>query len=126
MNGQGSLEFGLPPASPRSFDGEESRALRDVALERVERASRAWQEKAIAAIRNVARRRKTFLVDDVWLEDLEQPREGRAMGAAIRRALSEGIIERTEEFRPSARRTSHSTPRRVWRSLIFEEKEADR
>ena len=94
---------------------------RDEALERVEsNASVEFLATAYGAVKRAAMIHETFIVDDVWqqLPDFAKTHEKRAMGAVVRRAVKEKIIEPTEEYRASQQPQCHGNPRRVWRSLI--------
>ncbi len=59
-----------------------------------------------------------FTSEDLWdiLEEhgVPPPREGRAMGAVLRRLSTRGLIRPTQVFVPSTRKTTHRTPIRVW------------
>lgn len=103
-----------------ALDGEQ--AARDGALDQVaEHANDDWVEYARYVIRHVARTRRTFIIDAIWEAGLPKPPEARAIGSIIRDLGREGVIEATQDFIPSAQRGNHCVPRRVWRSLIFEE-----
>lgn len=97
-------------------------AAREARDEGIARASAKmdpeWSEAAMDAIRSLAVRVPTFIVDDVWLTGLAKPTEARALGAVMLRAAREGIIRRTKEYRPSAQVGNHANPRVVWASLI--------
>jgi hypothetical protein len=78
----------------------------------------AWMSSALAAIRQLAQQQATLTSDDVWAAITMPPRQSRMIGNALARAQRAGVIEKTEEHRPSARRENHSRPVRVWRSRL--------
>lgn len=130
VNGTPSSAETSPPrsgsAAPESatqesiFDAGAATLQREAAIDRVEaNADSEWADRALDAVRAVARRKATFIVDEVWQELGEEPKEPRAMGAVIRRAASEGVIVATPKYEPSERVTAHRNPRRVWQSLIL-------
>lgn len=103
-----------------TLDAARAKAERDAAIEQVaSRAELRWLEAAQEAIRDVAATASTFTVDDVQAllaeRGVVQPEEGRAMGAAIRWAVRNGLIEATGEYRASAQPQCHANPRPVWR-----------
>ncbi len=105
------------------IDRREARNRTDVAVSRVRQgASSAFLLAASEAIVKVARVQATFICDDVW-QALSgsgvQTQDNRALGAAMRAAVRDGVIEPTAEFRPSAQVQCHSNPRRVWRSRVY-------
>jgi hypothetical protein len=88
-------------------------AARDRALTRVEEgAGAAWMAEAREAILTVSNRLATFTSQAVWRQMREKPREPRALGAAMRKAVTEGLIVATGTFRPEG---SHKRPLAVWR-----------
>lgn len=97
------------------FDPEGAQRAKDEAIDRVEQnADQRWLHNARIAILNLARSGGTFTTDDLWAT-LRQPHEPRAMGAAIRAAVRDGIIHPTGDYRPSRRVACHGRPLRVWR-----------
>jgi hypothetical protein len=78
----------------------------------------AWMSCALAAIRQLAQQQATLTSDDVWGAIPMPPRQSRMIGNALARAQRAGVIEKTEEHRPSVRRENHSRPVRVWRSRL--------
>lgn len=103
-------------------------AERDAAIAQVEaNANDQWKEAAFAAVQRVCRKKQTFFTDDVWKEfhasdGIEKSEFGthdrRAMGAVIKRAEREGLCENTGQFRPSSRKSTHRSPRSLWRSKV--------
>lgn len=69
------------------------------------------------AIEALAKSVPAFTGDDVWAwlgDNGEQIREPRALGAAMRSALSRGLIAPTDRFVASTRPARHAGPVRVW------------
>jgi len=102
---------------------EEGARQRDHAIALVEQhASEDWMNSAARAIKVIAKGRDKFTTDAVWaLLDAWgtlPPHEGRAMGAAMRAAVRDGICWATEEHRLSARPACHRRPVRVWQSRL--------
>lgn len=107
----------LRAAEPLSLAA--GRALRDVAVARVERnADDDWKAEARRTIEQLARERSEFTSDAVWELGLSKPREARALGAIMRWAQNERLIEATERVDPTAQPNCHARPIRVWRSLL--------
>lgn len=103
------------------FDAKKATKNRDEAIALVENAANErWKAAAIEAVTYVALLNEEFIVDAVWqrLGTLPEPAEPRAMGAVMRRAVRDNLIEGTDRYRPSSRTTAHRNPRRIWRSLI--------
>jgi len=108
-----------------SFDAYASALARDEGMARVAAGAPAeWAEAALEAVRATAQEMPVFVVDDVWGRmdvDPADVRDLRVMGAVMRRAVSAGYAAPTGQFGLSARVSSHRGPRRVWRSLLYEE-----
>ena len=109
------------------FDYGEAFRRRDDGIERAEGGVLPiWKQNAISALQVTARRRREFIVDDVWeVGGLPETRENRALGAVMQRGVREGWIENTGRRIPSARKTCHGNYRTVWRSLVYGEPEMD-
>lgn len=92
---------------------------KDEAIDRVERnTSEEWKKTALRAVKWRAKKGMPFTTDDVWA-DLEgaaviPPREPRAMGAIMRKAVSDGCIVATEKTIKSKKASNHKRPVRVW------------
>jgi hypothetical protein len=71
------------------------------------------------ALRFIAERNQFFTTEDVKQVCEVTPREGRAWGGVMQRALRDGIAEATDQHRRSGSRVCHARPMRVWRSLIY-------
>jgi hypothetical protein len=78
----------------------------------------AWMSCALEAIRQLSQQQATLTSDDVWAAITMPPRQSRMIGNALARAQRAGVIEKTEEHRPSVRRENHSRPVRVWNSRL--------
>lgn len=108
--------------TPSLFDALAAIQATNEAIERVDRnANPDWKTHARAAIQFLARTRQEFTTDDVW-EFMHQrghdaPHEPRALGALMREAAKQRLIEATDRVRPSERPQCHMNPKRVWRSL---------
>ena len=113
------LQFEFPdpwPGLTRALDAA------NVAVERVgENANPEWLRAAHLCVIDVARVMPTFTTDDVW-ERVSllgvTTHEPRAMGAAIRRAVKDGVCAATPAYERSSRVECHARPVRVWRSLL--------
>jgi hypothetical protein len=97
---------------------------RDEALERVEAAAHEeWLVAAHDAVIYLAAMYEEFDADAVWsiLRTSEHAtHEPRAMGAVLRNAARDGLIEPTDRWVQSKRTACHGRPIRVWRSLMQE------
>ncbi len=107
-----------------SFDPDLGRQAADQAIAAVDDAARHdWKTTADEAIEDTARRLAVLSADDVWKTldrwEIPRPREGRALGPRMKVARSRGIIEPTGGFISSERPELHSSPTRVYRSLIY-------
>lgn len=110
---------GTSPTQDSIFDSGAAVNATDEAIERVaDNADVEWRARALEAVRRVALRKQTFIVDEVWAELGEEPAEPRAMGAVMRAAAKAGLIVGTKEWHASERVTAHRNPRKVWQSLI--------
>jgi hypothetical protein len=110
----------------RGFDRFGAERARDVSMDQVEAAaSLVWQEAAWRAITYIATVRKEFTTDAVWfvLEKwkVEGPREPRAMGPMMRRALNAKLCLATGRFGCSVRVACHRRPITIYESLLFSE-----
>jgi len=97
---------------------------RDAAMRQAEEhAQEVWRDAAMDAIWETAKIYHRFIVDQVWtfMPDRVQTHEKRAMGPMMVKAVKEGWIAQTDEYRLSERVASHRNPRRVWQSLIHSE-----
>lgn len=107
------------PAQHSIFDSGAAAVATEDAIDRVDaHADPEWSNRALEAVRRVALRKSSFIVDEVWHELGEEPVEPRAMGPVMRRAAAKGLIARTERYQESERVTAHRNPRRIWQSLI--------
>lgn len=96
----------------------EARQARDSALARVEsHASRDWLDEAFAALRGYLETHATMHVDDLAPYLPAASGDRRALGAVFVRAAREGLMEKTENYRPSV--ASNLSPKVVWRSLVW-------
>jgi hypothetical protein len=97
-----------------------SKAAAIKAMARVEAAAgAAWNEDADDAVFGLAKKRRFFTSDDVWLSGLPKPREPRALGPVIARAIRDGIIENTQQYVNTTQVSRNHAPIRIWRSRIF-------
>lgn len=101
---------------------EEAVAACDASIEQVEEHAHAeWLAAAMLAVRDLARHNDTFTTDQVWeLLELDNvaTHEPRAMGAVMRRASKDGLIEATGNYVKSARPECHARPVPVWSSRV--------
>lgn len=103
------------------IDPERDAAV-DRALAQVERnADEAWLSHALNAVWYAASAYPAITTDEVWRRISWTPREPRAMGAVMRRAVREGWIRPTKEYQPSQRVGCNHRPVLVWASRIYRE-----
>ena len=104
------------------YDRAIARDRRERAIKKVEENARPeWKDIAYESLLKTAGDLNYLIVDEVWKR---MPRgysthENRAMGAVMRRALADGVISKTEQYRPSAKASSHGAIRSVWKSEIY-------
>ena len=96
---------------------------KEEAIDQVERnASEHWKKTALRAVKWRAKKGVPFTTDEVWADlesvGLDPPREPRAMGAIMRKAVSEKVIVATTRTRQSTKSSNHKRPVRVWSPLI--------
>jgi len=105
---------------PTLFDAlAEARAERDIALQRVgDAAGLEWRDQAHEWLRGYLEHHPE-LFPDTALRDGPEPPEKRAWGVVVRRAIRDGWIVPTGEFR--ARTRGHCTPGPVYRSTLYRE-----
>ena len=104
---------------PTLFDDRIARAAntRDSALVSVEaNADAQWKADAWDWLVQYLRTHAEFFPDEACVS-APQPREKRAWGALVKRAVTAGLLERAG-FR--ARASGNLTPATVWRSLVWE------
>lgn len=103
--------------SPPTLD--EAIAARDHAIQQAEdHAHQQWLDVAYNAIVTLAAQQDTLTADDVWrLIDWTgvTTHEPRAMGAVVKKAVRDGIIEPTGAYVKSARKVNHARPQPVYR-----------
>lgn len=96
---------------------------RDQAIQRAEDgANPFWAQAAYWAVKLLAYRQPSFTTDEVWwlLEELGvQTPEPRAMGAVMRRAYVDGVIDSTDTWSRSLRPACHCRPVMRWRSCVY-------
>lgn len=101
---------------------EDAIAARDKAIEQSERnAHEHWLAVAYEAVRTLAATEHTFTSDAVWrLIDWTgaTTHEPRAMGAVMKRAVKDGLIEPTGQYRKSERPQCHARPQPIYASRI--------
>lgn len=81
-----------------------------------EGADQQWKEDAFAAVKRVAAAKSTFTPDDIW-DEVEKPREPRALGGVMRRAMREGVCEPTGNYVKSRIPSQHKNIITEYRSL---------
>jgi hypothetical protein len=77
-----------------------------------------WYNQVYNIIRDIATTTDTFTTDDVWQaiehQQLPTPHEPRALGAIMRHAQRDNLIQPTNSYVPSHRVACHARPIRVW------------
>lgn len=93
--------------------------LKSKSIDRVEISHGAWVQKALKAIKWLCEHKSEFTTDHVWQVltkvKVPEPKEPRAMGAAMRRAQSMGLVVATDRTVKSTRPDCHRRPVTVWR-----------
>lgn len=106
------------------YDWTKAAAARDEALQRVdEHADQDWKREARDAVLHAAAHRAEFTSDYIWWllqqRGVMPPHEPRALGAIMRAAAREGLIQRSDRVVESVRVANHRRPVAVWRSLVY-------
>jgi hypothetical protein len=110
-----------PEVRRHIFDAEVSAAARDAAIEQVDDAASVdWKAEALVAVARICEIREEFTTDAVWAMLDERgvaiPREPRAMGAIMRRAVAAGLCLPTDRTSKSVRVECHRRPLQIWQS----------
>jgi hypothetical protein len=83
-----------------------------------EHADPAWLAQAYSAIQHLCAQRFSFTSDDVWAlldaRNVPAPREPRALGAVMRQAARDGLLEASGEYVQSERSECHNRPVAIW------------
>jgi len=106
-----------------TLDGMDAPSAKIIALHKVEsHADPHWMASARAEVDAVAFLYDEFSTDAVWERlanhDVPEPREPRAMGAIMRKAALDGVIEATNRYEQSSREVNHQRPVMIWRSCV--------
>ena len=110
----------LTPPQPDMFDEPRAQLHRDVALDTVTScADPVWLDRAFEAVQRVALAQPTFSTEHVWKSGLDKPREPRAMGPVMIRALKAGICRKLGYNHGSGMVTRHAAPVMLYESLLF-------
>lgn len=115
------------PELQLTLDGALADLSRIDALQRVDdHADPDWREVAYQCVLAVARRCATFTTDEVIDELASHPsvstHEGRALGPVMMRAARNNVIVATDQFVNSEAVSRHKAPKRVWASLIIDQR----
>lgn len=91
-----------------------------LAAGKANRDSDGWTDRALAALKEYARRSHTFTTEDVILAspDLPAPAEKRAWGFVTLQAKKLGIIDKAG-YATAKQAHAHCRPVSLWRSKIF-------
>lgn len=94
---------------------------RDEGIARAEGASDAvWRQYAYGKLRDLARTQRTIHVDDLYAVLEWHPASPNAMGGLWLRAIREGLIERSGEYRPTKLKGKHAHTYPVYASLVWQ------
>jgi hypothetical protein len=108
-------------------DGEQ---LRDAGMRRVEAGAEHdnpnWPAEAMYVVKQVAKIQETFIADDVHnMADslgLKPPRDKRAWGPIMRRAMCSGVCTKTGQYVNTERASRHAAPVPIYQSLVYSQK----
>lgn len=82
-----------------------------------------WEESALECIVEIARKQQFLTGDDVMnlLDEkgIECYGDPRGLGNVMRMAAGKRVITKTETWVTSKRKSQHSSPRRIWISLLY-------
>jgi hypothetical protein len=97
------------------FSDELSRKARDEAIERVDDAAAdRWKEDAWQLILRLSAAGAPFTTDDLWRAGLAMPREPRALGPMMLRAVRHKVCAPTGVYADSNHVASHGRPKRQY------------
>jgi hypothetical protein len=102
------------------FDYAESVRRRDEGMRLAAAHSPRFADEAFEAIKRVALRQVHVHVDDIIAECTARPAHPNAWGQVWTRAIREGVIQRTNQTRPSRDPAKHAHRYAVYFSLIFD------
>lgn len=103
------------------IDPERDAAVDQVLAQVETNADVAWLSHALSAVWWAASAYPAITTDEVWRRISWTPREPRAMGSVMKRAVREGWIEPMREYRKSKRTNCNHRPVLVYRSRIYRE-----
>lgn len=91
------------------------------------RAQREWIRQVFGIMMKVARRNRTFTMDDIWIEldkaygkGLKDPGiDHRILGPMLRHLVAEDLIASSDYYVKSTRPGGGSRPITVWESNIY-------
>tara|TARA_B110000495_G_C22764484_1_gene447556 strand:+ start:168 stop:710 length:543 start_codon:yes stop_codon:yes gene_type:complete len=93
-------------------------STKDEAIDQVEEAAnQTWKDTATRAVKWRAKLGINFTSDQIWADiegHVQPPREPRAMGAIMRKAVRDGLIVSTPNTVTSTKASNHKRPVRVW------------
>jgi hypothetical protein len=78
-----------------------------------------WKAHAMRVITRVAKKQPYFTTDDLWAAGLRPAPNNSALGPALRRAASYGIISVTPAARKAERPERHGTFVPIWKSELI-------
>jgi len=94
------------------------------AVDNLSESESAWVEHGYNALSYICGMRgkgARVTADAVWAllakRGIAPPKEPKAMAAVMQRAQRDGLVEPTNETKPSERDENHSRPVRIWRVL---------
>jgi hypothetical protein len=92
----------------------------NLAADKANRTIDCWTDRALAALKEYAKRAKTFTTEDVILAspDLPAPSEKRAWGFVTLQAKKQGIIDKAG-YATAKQAHAHCRPVSLWQSKIF-------
>lgn len=113
------LELGAPP-EPASRRRTRAQAVevRDEGMARAEDGAGGWSDVALEWLRAHCRHHPTLCSDDLWNSGMPEPREPRALGPVLMRAVRLGLIRNSGDYIKGKR--SGMAARTVWESLIYQ------
>jgi hypothetical protein len=85
----------------------------------VDHAAPGFVDSGVAVLYAVAQRQELLTTDDVWAGITVATHEHKAISGVMRQGKANGWIVATPDFRATVRPEGHSSPKRVWRSLIW-------
>lgn len=101
------------------FDADEAARRRDAAIDQVDAgADPEWKDIALEFVYKLCLDKFEFVAEETWERGLDKPREPRALGPVMKRAVALGYCMPTDRFTASRAVTQHKNQIRIYESRL--------